>query len=130
MMATDPRALASALYLAVRDSDDRTAEERIRGFAATVAGRGLAPVLGEVLKALPDVAMELDGIERVDVTVARPLAKDALDALLTKAGIDPKQSDVHVAVDPDLVGGATVRTKHRLVNVSIRGKLDQLGRAR
>ena len=123
---TDPRTLASALYLAIRGADERTAKERIRRFVNTLSNRGMATLLRAVLAKLPGVAAQLDGRENVDVASARPLQSKALAALLEAAGIDPEKSDLRMTVDPQTVGGAVVRTPNLLFVASVRGRLERL----
>lgn len=125
-MITDPRTLASALYLAVRGADERTAKERVRRFANLLDKRGMTTLLRAVLEKLPGVTAQLDGRETVDVVSARPLQSKALATLLEAAAIDPKKSDLRMTIDPQAVGGAVVRTPNLLFDASIRGRLDRL----
>ena len=67
------------------------------------------------------------GITRVDVTVARPL-DDAQVAALRKAvgGMAKGGVQLQVVEDPGLVGGLVVRIGSRMIDTSIRSRLERM----
>lgn len=78
-----------------------------------------------------DIAHELyvqSGQLLVEVTSARPLTDDvraAVKELMTKQ-TGAKQIELAERIDASLIGGLTARTPDALLDVSVRGKLNQL----
>ena len=68
------------------------------------------------------------GVTRADVTVAEPLAADHLEALksalLQVSG--GKSVDVAVKVDPEIVGGIVVKLGSRMIDDSVKTKLNSI----
>jgi F-type H+-transporting ATPase subunit delta len=83
---------------------------------------------------LPAIAGEYDrildrerGIVRALVTSAAPLTDDEAAALRDRVeGMTASQVDLSREVDPALIGGLTVRVGDRLVDASVRGRLERL----
>jgi F-type H+-transporting ATPase subunit delta len=86
------------------------------------------------IDALPQVAREYDrllnrhrGIVEALVTSSAPLTADettALEARITKMTGSTVQ--LRAEVDPELIGGLTVRVGDRLLDASVRGRLERL----
>ena len=68
------------------------------------------------------------GVTRADVTVAEPLAAEHLEALksalLQVSG--GKSVDVAVKVDPEIVGGIVVKLGSRMIDDSVKTKLNSI----
>ncbi len=120
-----------------------------RSLGATIAvvrGAALGPVRGQVLNLvelllerrrlsrLPAIAREykrlLDrrrGLTEAVVTTPTPLAADELEAVRTRIQqLAGTTVDIRAEVDPDLLGGITVRLGDRLLDASVRGRLERL----
>jgi F-type H+-transporting ATPase subunit delta len=120
-----------------------------RSLGATVAvvrGAALGPVRGQVenlvellldrrrLSRLPAISREykrlLDrrrGITEAVVTTPTPLAADELEAVRARIQqLAGTTVDIRAEVDPDLLGGITVRLGDRLLDASVRGRLERL----
>ncbi|PJF20643.1 MAG: hypothetical protein CUN56_15135, partial [Phototrophicales bacterium] len=120
---------AQADAVAARDQQLGDLREQVLNISTAVAGR----ILGENLDAkkqkalvdgfiadLPDEAKGLGG--KVEVISAMPLS-DAEQKNVTKAiGAD----DVTFSVDPAILGGLIVRSADRVVDGSVRSKLNKL----
>ncbi len=86
------------------------------------------------LGSLPVVARELDrlvdlerGVVVAQVTSAMPLDPAELEAIAARVReMTGSQVDLHSAVDSELIGGLTVRVGDRLIDASVRGRLERL----
>jgi F-type H+-transporting ATPase subunit delta len=67
------------------------------------------------------------GIVPAEVTSAAPLGPDELAAIAARVSeITGSRVDLRAAVNPDLIGGLTVRVGDRLIDASVRGRLERL----
>jgi len=67
------------------------------------------------------------GIVSALVTSAMPLTKDEDAAIRARvAQLTGATVDVQTAVDPALIGGLTVKIGDRLIDASVRGRLERL----
>jgi F-type H+-transporting ATPase subunit delta len=86
------------------------------------------------VESLPDVAREFrrlhaqrEGIVQASITSAAPLSQDELGLLRERlAAMTGGTVEVSVAVDPTLLGGVQVRLGDRLIDGSVRGRLERL----
>jgi F-type H+-transporting ATPase subunit delta len=86
------------------------------------------------LSAVPAVAAEYKrlvdrerGIVVATVTSAMPLQPAELEALGARVReMTGARAEIVTAVDPDLIGGVTVRIGDRLIDASVRGRLERL----
>lgn len=84
-------------------------------------------VLPEMIRGYRDLVARSRGIVAATVTVAEPPSSKVLDDI--KAAIrDMAGSDVNVAVkvDPSLIGGLVVKIGSRMVDASLKTKLNQI----
>jgi len=121
-----------------------TAEEQGKALGAILDKAGIAGLAANFLKLVAskrrlfavqqmigDFGKLVDahkGITRAEVTVAQPLAdaqlKSVKDALAAVSG--GKQVEVDVKVDPAIIGGIVVRLGSRMVDSSLRTKLNSI----
>ena len=120
------------------------ADEQVRGLNALLVRAGISGVAANFIKlvatkrrlfaigdmiagytALHDAAR---GITRAEVTVAEPLAQQHLEAL--KAALAQvsggRSVDVAVKVDPSIIGGLVVKLGSRMVDGSLKTKLNSI----
>ena len=121
-----------------------SAEEQTRALGGVLAKAGIAGLAANFLKlvagkrrlfaaqdmirgfnALLDAAR---GVARADVTVAEPLADAHLNALreALKEVSGGRSVDVNVKVDPSIIGGLVVKLGSRMVDGSLRTKLNTI----
>ena len=121
-----------------------SSEDQIKAIEALLNKAGIAGTAANFMKlvaqkrrlfALPDMIRDYTklydaerGVSRAEVTVAEPL-KDAhllaiKDALAKVAGSD--SVDVTVKVDPSIIGGMIVKLGSRMVDSSLKTKLNSL----
>ncbi len=88
------------------------------------------------LELLPEISTQFEGLRReaearvhVQVTSAHPLGEDEsvrlTERLKARFG---REIDLDVDVDPALIGGAVIRAGDQVIDGSVRGRLERLGR--
>lgn len=100
--------------------------------ALLLASRSRFRVLPQVSARFDDLVREARGIVAATVTSAAPLDAAELDAVKARVaeiaagqGATP-QIEMTTNVDPSLIGGVTVRIGDRLIDASVRGRLERL----
>ncbi len=67
------------------------------------------------------------GVVVANVTSAEPLEPADLAAIAERVGAGAgARVEVRATVDPELIGGLTVRVGDRLIDASVRGRLERL----
>lgn len=99
-------------------------------FLGVLARNGRKGQLGDVIRSFRRLAAEHRGETTAEVVTARPLNDDQLAALRTqlraRAGRDVS---IEATVNPDILGGITVKLGSQLIDASIRTKLNRLASA-
>ncbi len=121
-----------------------TAEEQIKALAAVLDKAGISGLTAKFLKlvatkrrlfAVPTMIADFGklhdaarGISRAEVTVAEPLSPANLDAL--RAALQQVAGaasvDMNVKVDPAIIGGLIVKLGSRMVDGSLKTKLNSI----
>ena len=92
-----------------------------------LARRGNLALLASVATEYQRLLNAKRGVVSAIVTSASPLTKDEDAAIRTRvAQMTGTTVDVQTAVDPALIGGLTVRIGDRLIDASVRGRLERL----
>lgn len=126
-MALSARDYATALALAAEGQDDKGARRTAKRFVAVMRERGLSyllPAVAEALEGMPQV-----GRDAVRVESARPLDAADLSAAVGALGLDPASAVITPVVRPELLGGVRIVGTDRLLDASVRRRIDDLGRA-
>ena len=86
--------------------------------------------VGEVIRAFRALVAKFKGEATADVTVAEKLSEKNLDALKTALkSVTGKDVSLNVKVDPSIIGGLVVKLGSRMVNSSLRTKLNSIKHA-
>jgi F-type H+-transporting ATPase subunit delta len=94
-----------------------------------IANRRLFAV-SDVIRAFRALVARFKGEASADVTVAEPLSDKNLDALKTALkAVSGKDVTLHVKVDPSIIGGLVVKLGSRMVDSSLRTKLNSIKHA-
>jgi F-type H+-transporting ATPase subunit delta len=89
--------------------------------------RGNLELLSPIASEYQRLLNQKRGIVSAVVTSAKPLTADEDAAVRARvAQLTGATVDVTTAVDPDLIGGLTVRIGDRLIDASVRGRLERL----
>jgi len=110
---------------------DRLLRKRVRPAVANLvrllARRGRLDLIAAVSAEFGRLVNIERGIVTAIVTAAAPLRKDELAAVDKRLrAMTGKTVELEVRVDPDLIGGLTVRLGDRLIDASVRGRLERL----
>jgi F-type H+-transporting ATPase subunit delta len=99
-------------------------------FLGVVAQNGRLRQLPEIVRLFERLAAEHRGESTAEVTTARPLDDDQIQALKAKLGERAGNSvRVDARVDPSILGGIVVRLGSQMIDASIRTKLNTLATA-
>jgi F-type H+-transporting ATPase subunit delta len=116
--------------------DRRATLERLLGKRISPLALNLVQLLDQRgrLRLIPAIAAEytrmldaLRGVVAATVTSAAPLEKDEVAALAKRLEeMTGGSVKLATAVDPSLIGGLTVRVGDRMIDASVRGRLERL----
>ena len=97
-------------------------------FLKVLGDNGREEILEEVLARYEELVKEYLGRVEVGVTTAIELSEDQLDRLRERLGgvLESREIILETNVDPDLIGGAVFRFGGRMMDGSIRGRLESL----
>jgi F-type H+-transporting ATPase subunit delta len=86
--------------------------------------------VGDVIRAFNALVAKYKGEASADVTVAEGLSDKNLDALKTALkAVTGKDVTLHVKVDPSIIGGLVLKLGSRMVDSSLRTKLNSIKHA-
>ena len=86
--------------------------------------------VSDVIRAFRALVARFKGEASADITVAEPLSEKNLDALKTALkAVSGKDVTLHVKVDPSIIGGLVVKLGSRMVDSSLRTKLNSIKHA-
>jgi len=89
--------------------------------------RGRIGVLGRVAEEYTRLLNTHRGVVMATVTSAVPLTADETAAIRSRVeAMAGSAVDLRTEVDPDLIGGMTIQVRDRLLDASIRGRLERL----
>jgi F-type H+-transporting ATPase subunit delta len=98
-----------------------------RNLVLLLARRGRLAILPRVADELARLVDREHGVVVADVTSAQPLEPADLAAIAERvAATAGARVEVRATVDPELIGGLTVRVGDRLIDASVRGRLARL----
>ena len=123
-----------------------SAEEQLRALTAVLGRAGISGVtanflkvltanrrlfaVADVIRAFTALVAKFRGEATADVTVAESLSDRNLDALKTALkSVTGKDVTLNVKVDPSIIGGLVVKLGSRMVDSSLRTKLNSIKHA-
>ena len=122
-----PADLAKALVLATQAKSEKEAGKAVKRFIDLLRGRRQLGLLPKVAEKLPGEAAKIEEAEALHIDSSRELADDEVASILKEMGLDPKTPVIR-RVDPGLLGGVRLRHKGTLIDGTVRGKLERLGK--
>jgi F-type H+-transporting ATPase subunit delta len=106
---------------------DRHVAKPVANLVRLLAQRGRTELLLAISREFHRLLNEERGIVEAVVTSAKPLARDDRDAVREKVeAMTGEKVELRAEVDESLIGGVTVRIGDRLLDASIRGRLERL----
>jgi len=107
--------------------DKAGSDRRVRNFLRLLLEKGRFELLPDILTLLPELWNDRQGVVTVDVASAAPLSeaqKKALrEALESREG---RPVSLSFRLDPELIGGLSIRKGNEIMDLSLRGRLDRL----
>ncbi len=121
-----------------------TSQEQVRALDALFARAGISGVaanfiklvatkrrlfaVGDMIRNFAQLHDAARGVTHADVTVAEPLAAEHLEALKSALSqvAGGKSVDVAVKVDPEIIGGIVVKLGSRMIDSSLKTKLNSI----
>jgi F-type H+-transporting ATPase subunit delta len=104
----------------------------VRNFLHILADRGRLDELPDIAEALHLLDNERQGIVTAEVTTAVPLDAElerlVAQRLATLLSRDPQQITIVSRVDPAIIGGVVAQVGDRVIDDSVRGRLERLRR--
>jgi F-type H+-transporting ATPase subunit delta len=98
-----------------------------RNLLLVLVRRGRFDLLPVIIREFRRLYRRREGIVEATATSARPLDAAELEALTERvAALTGGRVEVRAEVDPGLIGGVTVRVGDRLIDGSVRGRLERL----
>ncbi len=99
-----------------------------RNFLKLLTDNGREEILDEVLLRYEELVKEHLGRVEVEVTTAVELSEDELDRIKERLGrsLEGREVKLQTSVDPNILGGAVFRFGGRMVDSSVRGRLQGL----
>jgi F-type H+-transporting ATPase subunit delta len=97
-------------------------------FMKVLVDNGREEILGDVLIRYEQLVKEHLGRIEVEVTTAVELSEEQQDRLRERLGsvLEGREIILEISVNPDLIGGAVFRYRGRMMDGSIRGRLESL----
>ncbi len=106
------------------------AQPVVRNFLHIVADRDRLDEIPGITDALRDLINERRGIVTADITTAVPLDADMQQLVAARLAAyldrEPDKVTIRTHVDPTIIGGVIARIGDRLIDDSVRGRLDRL----
>jgi len=128
-LAGDPRMGGDRLLELMADIGEDRFDEPFINFLKVVILNGRLELLPEIAVQYEQYRRESEKRIRVEVTSAHPMADEQSEnlaqQLMHRFG---REVDMYVEVDESLIGGAIIRAGDKVIDGSVRGRLEQLGR--
>ncbi len=123
-----------------------TADAQLKALGAVLAKAGIGGIaanflkvlitnrrlfaVADVIRAFRALVARFKGEATAEVTVAEPLSDKNLDALKAALkSVSGKDVDLNVKIDPSIIGGLVVKLGSRMVDSSLRTKLNSIKHA-
>jgi F-type H+-transporting ATPase subunit delta len=125
----NPKLSSDQIAALVSDVAVSLSDEQKR-FVRVLAGNERLAVLPEIAQAFEALKNEHEGVIDAHIGSAYPLTDaQVADVVATLEGRYGRKVKASVHVDPDLIGGISIRIGDEVIDTSVRGKLAQLADA-
>ncbi|WP_376694420.1 F0F1 ATP synthase subunit delta [Wenzhouxiangella sp. EGI_FJ10409] len=128
-LSGDPRMGGDRLLELIIDVGQGQFDESFVNFLKVVIVNGRLELMHEIAAQFEASRREAEHRIRVEVFSARPMGDEESSALAERLKSRfGREVDMHVEVDESLIGGAVIRAGDKVIDGSVRGRLEQLGR--
>lgn len=127
--AGDPRVSREQMLTLMTDLGDGRYDEQFVNFLKVLVTYGRLELLPEIAAQFEQLKRESEARIRVQVSSAMPMSDDETAALSQRLKARfGREVELDVEVDDSLIGGAVIRAGDQVIDGSVRGRLEQLGR--
>lgn len=128
-LSGDPRVGGDRLLELISDIGEDRFDESFINFLKVVITNGRLELMPEVAAQYEQYRREAESRIRVEVFSARPMDDEQSNKLAERLKARfGREVELHVEVDDSLIGGAVIRAGDEVIDGSVRGRLEQLGR--
>jgi F-type H+-transporting ATPase subunit delta len=101
--------------------------EQVLNLLRVLASKQRMQLLPSIVSEFEHLVREARGVLEAEVTVARPVTDIDQQGILQRLrGLTGKDVQIHVSVDPAILGGVVVRIGDQVIDASVSGRLDRL----
>ena len=128
-LSGDPRVGGDRLLELISDIGKDQFDESFTNFLKVAITNGRLELMPEIAAQYEQYRREAEQRIRVEVVSARPMDDEQSDRLAERLKARfGREVDMHVEVDESLIGGAVIRAGDQVIDGSVRGRIEQLGR--
>jgi len=126
---SDPRVGREQLLALITDLGGDRFDEQVRNFLKVLMNYDRLELLPEIAGQYEFYRREAEARLRVQVSSAMPMSEEESGRLAERLKARfGREIDLDVDVDETLIGGAVIRAGDQVIDGSVRGRLEQLGR--
>ncbi len=128
-MKITPKQYAKALYESVEGKDKKEIKVVVKNFAQLLIAHRQENKLDEIIKYFLKIVDEKEGRIKAKVITAKPLdsrmATEIKKYLINL--VNAREVILESKVDPRILGGVIIQYKDKVIDGSLRGRLEKLG---
>jgi F-type H+-transporting ATPase subunit delta len=125
----DPRVDRGQLLKLMADLGEGRFDEQFNNFLKVLVTYGRLELLPEIAAQYEFLRREAEARIRVQVSSAMPMSDEESERLAERLKVRfGREVELDVDVDESLIGGAVIRAGDQVIDGSVRGRLEQLGR--
>ncbi|MEN1728554.1 MAG: F0F1 ATP synthase subunit delta [Pseudomonadota bacterium] len=125
----DPRVGREQLLALITDLGGERFTDQVKNFLKVLMNYDRLDLLPEIAAQYEFYRREAEARLRVEVSSALPMSKEETGRLAERLKARfGREIDLDVDVDESLIGGAVIRAGDQVIDGSVRGRLEQLGR--
>jgi len=128
-LSGDPRVGGDRLLELISSVGQDKFDESFINFLKVVIANGRLELMPDIASQYEQYRRESEHRIKVEVFSARPMDGPESDKLAERLKARfGREVELHVEVDESLIGGAVIRAGDKVIDGSVRGRLEQLGR--
>ncbi len=126
----DPRVAREQLLKLLVDVGEGRFDDQFVNFLKVLLTYGRLDLLPEIAAQYEFLRREAEARIRVQVASAMPMSEQQTEVLTQRLKSRfGREVELEIEIDPDLIGGAVIRAGDLVIDGSVRGRLEQLGRS-
>jgi len=126
----DPRISREQMLTLLADLGEGRFDDQFTAFLKVLINYGRLRLLPEIAAQYEHYRREAEARVRVEVSSAMPMSDEEVAGLSQRLKDRfGREVDLDIEVDASLIGGAVIRAGDQVIDGSVRGRLEQLGRS-